>query len=177
MKYIKTILMLVLSFFILACSTTSDVNEGFNSYTIGYAARDGYEIKILRAFIDGKRTVGGGVGCCWQSPGATISMFDNKLPAKIKILWQVEKTKIVYEVVIYIDKNSNQIVRDLPSYSLIHSGRIKKPSRYFIVGFDENGEVIIWLSNTMSSINRRGRVIHEIGRAMGEVVYDPELDY
>ncbi|WP_147302735.1 DUF2931 domain-containing protein [Thalassotalea euphylliae] len=107
----------------------------------------------------------GSLGCCWKESGAQSGAWDKLFPKKVAVQWHDESQSRLYSAEVKIDhKRGEEIARNLPPYTVISSGRIEKqPKPKLIVGFGENGEVTVWISNASSEMNKTGRILVELG--------------
>ncbi|WP_199609910.1 DUF2931 family protein [Flocculibacter collagenilyticus] len=167
------ILLIVTSLLSLGCKSSQPV---IDYMVVGKGTPKGNDIMVGKIEFDDKwRAAGGSVSCCWTHAGGTSSLRNIPFPQKVSVVWSDLDQERIYFTDIPLNGNAGQLAINLPSYTWESSGEIEtKIKPYIIVGFGENGEVKVWLSNARSERNRVGRVLHEIGS--GQAQWNPFPD-
>jgi len=161
-------LLLVLLLGSTACSSTS---RNFEKINIGSGTVKGNELMVgPMTFDDSWSKPVGTLGCCWQRAGASSIAHNVPFPKKVSVYWSdLGQRRIYFTDVILDHARAEKLARNLPSYTWLSDGEVvSQPDPYIILGFGEQGEVKVWLSNASTSRNKSGRVLYEIGSAQAE---------
>ncbi|WP_199609912.1 DUF2931 family protein [Flocculibacter collagenilyticus] len=114
----------------------------------------------------------GSLACCWQEAGAQSGVYNKPFPQKVSVVWSDLDQERIYFADIPLNGNAGLLAKNLPTFTWRSSSEEEKEIYpYIIVGFGENGEVKVWLSNAHTSRNKIGRVLHEIGS--GQAQWNP----
>ena len=166
---ITQLLIICLLISVSACSSTS---KNIAKITVGKGTVRGNEIMISQIkFDDQWKAPGGSAECCWQQAGGTMTKRNVPFPKKVSVVWSDLSQRRIYFTDVALDyKKGEEFAQNVPPF-YYHTGEAEMNLHpYIIVGFGENGEVKVWVSN-VAYRDYEGRVIHEIGT--GQAKWNP----
>ncbi|WP_396587068.1 DUF2931 family protein [Bermanella sp. R86510] len=148
---------------LLGCATTIDY------MVVGTGTHRDNKVHAGIIEFDNKWTaIGGIMTCCWEWATGTQGIYDTPPPKSVYVKWYDYEPGIYYEATLSLSENLYELATNIPPY---HRGVEEVKSHpYLIIGFGENGEVVVWISNSARDGNKTGRVLHEVGRAQAKVV-------
>ncbi|WP_258872734.1 DUF2931 domain-containing protein [Thalassotalea euphylliae] len=159
---IRLMISLLMVLPLIACTA----NQPIKYMVIGSSTVKGNELMVRPlVFDDSWRKPVGNLGCCWQEAGALSGAWGKYFPKKVAVQWHDESQSRLYSTEVKIDHvRGEKIARNLPTYTIVSLDEIKKNVKpYLIVGFGEQGEVTVWISNAPSEMNISGRILVALG--------------
>jgi len=138
---------------------------------VGSGTIEGNEIAVGNITFDDSYSVpGGGIkSCCWQRAGGTSGIRNVSFPKKVSVYWSDLSQRRIYFNDVELDHALGaKLAGNLPIITIESSGIKPRVKPYIILGFGEQGEVKVWLSNAPHGDNISGRVLHEIGSAQAQ---------
>lgn len=172
MVHIKfTVICLSLIFVLTGCANK------IGYMVVGTGTPKGNEIFVTNIiFDDSWSTIGGSMSCCWRWSTGGHGVHDRKAPKSVYVQWKDYEPEMYYEATIELSDKLYDYTTDLPTFHWIAQDEEELNIRpYLIIGFGETGEVVVWISNTSNDRNKKGRVLHEIGRGQAtQVKFDAE---
>jgi len=151
---------------LLGCATTIDY------MVVGTGTHRDNKVHAGIIEFDNKWTAMGGImTCCWEWATGGHGVYGVSPPKSVYVKWYDYEPGIYYEATLSLSEELYELATDLPGYVVIHNKRVEEnPDPHLIIGFGENGEVVVWISNSASDGHIKGRVLHEVGRAQAKVV-------
>ena len=151
---------------LMGCATTIDY------IVVGKATPRGNEVQVGIIEFDNKwSAMGGNLTCCWGWAGGLHGIYDMPPPKSVYVKWYDYDPGIYYEATVPLSEDFYDIATDLPTHTWVSSQKTETNIYpYLIIGFGENGEAVVWISNSPHDENIEGRVLHEVGRAQAKVV-------
>jgi len=116
--------------------------------------------------------VGGIMTCCWEWATGTQSVYDIPPPKSVYVKWLDYDPRVYYEATVMLSDKLYDLATNLPPY--YREGETVNSHPYLIIGFGENGEVVVWISNSTRDGNIKGRVLHEVGRGQATIIQPDE---
>lgn len=136
----------------------------FDYYAVGFSTPSGNEIWVQDVTFDDTWSVpAGSVACCWKAARKTVGVFEKPMPHSLHVQWLQRSEQRVYEATVSLTADLARQARTLPSFTWISDGE-KDRGIYLIVGMESDGNVVVWLSNSTSSGNVKGRVLEVVGQ-------------
>ena len=163
---LKLLILSTLLLSLMGCMKTIDY------MVVGTGTHQGNKVHAGIIEFDGKwSAIGGIMTCCWEWGGGTQSIYDIPAPKSVYVKWYDYEPKRYFEATVALSDELYELATNLPTYRWISSNKEQTNIRpYLIIGFGENGEVVVWISNATDERNIEGRVLHEVGRAQATVV-------
>jgi hypothetical protein len=163
---LKLLILSTLLLSLMGCMKTIDY------MVVGTGTHQGNKVHAGIIEFDGKwSAIGGIMTCCWEWGGGTQSIYDIPAPKSVYVKWYDYEPKRYFEATVALSDELYELATNLPTFEVIHNKRVEEhPDPYLIIGFGENGEVVVWISNSARDGHIKGRVLHEVGHAQAKVV-------
>jgi len=176
---IKTLLhILLLNFLLLSssCAVTAKQENIIPELSVGTGTDRRNEIQMIElTFDDSWRSAKGNISCCWGTEGGGQSHSNVIAPKNLKVSWFDYEPERIFRAEVTLSDKLYQYTQNLPSYYWLHQQEIESNIiPRIIVGLGSSGEVVVWVSNAATSRNKKGRVMHEVGR--GQAVCMPSIN-
>ena len=141
-----------------------------DTLSIGFSTPEGNAVWVYDASFDnGWNITAGKLDCCWKEAHSVNGVFNNHPPKQLSLRWKDLSQDVIYDAQIDLSVDFEERLQALPAFTVVDSGKRISARKHLIIGIHHQGQVEVWLSNSRSHKNVKGRVLHTVGRAAANI--------